>query len=128
MLSTASNLAVAPVPTGLMTAAVDFINAVRPAPSSVEFDVTALALRLRFDTTTARALAARVRAAASMFADDRWASVRRLRASVSADDALMFELVVIEFIAAAPLDDAHTFDVDLLLRKLLAVLPSHGRC
>ena len=128
MLSTLSHHAVTPVPTGLMTAAVDFLNVVRPASSTVEFDIVALARRLRFDATTALALAARVRATANMFADDRWVSVRRLRFMVCADDALTFEIVVMEFMAVAPLDAALTFDVDALLRKLLAALPSHGCC
>lgn len=121
-----NHLHIAPVPTGLLTAAIYFINACRPEPQLVQTAVMALALRLDYDSTTAAALATRVTATARMFADPRWPSVRQWNYSGDAVDRAQYEAVVQQFIASAPLDAHLAFDVGALQRMLLAALPPHG--
>jgi len=117
---------VAPVPTGLLTAAIDFINVCRPEPQLVETTVMAFAERLNYDQITAIALATRVRATAGMFADPRWPSIRRLGCVGDTGDRARFEAVVQLFIASSPLKSNRTFDVGELRRILLDALPPHG--
>lgn len=119
---------VAAVPTGLLTAAIDFINVCKPAPQLVQIAVMALARRLAYDQITAVALAARVSATARMFADPHWPSVRQLGCAGEVADRARFEAVVQQFIASAPLDTQLSFDVRTLQLMLLAALPQHGNC
>ena len=117
---------VAAGPIGLLSAAIDFINACRPEPQLVETAVMALARRLDYDQITAAALATRVRATARMFADPRWPSMRQLGCVGGIENRARFEAVVQHFIASVPLDASLDFKVSALQRKLLAVLSPHG--
>lgn len=128
MHTSAESSTTAPVPTGLLIAAIDFIHVVRPAPRLIEATVTAFALRLDYDHAVAAALATRIRATARMLANPRWPSVRQLALCGDAVHRARFEAVVQRFIACQPLDAHLAFDLGVLQKALLAALPHHGRC
>lgn len=117
----------AAVPVGLLTAAIDIINVVKPEPHDVEPLVTGLVLRLDYDRQTASALMARIRATSRMFADPGWPVIRRLGLGLSLEQRPTFEAVVQRFIAAAPLGRDGCFDLTVLSRELVRTLPPSGR-
>lgn len=118
----------ATVPVGLLTAAIDLINLVKPQPGDVDRLVTALVLRLDYNRSTACALITRIRATARMFANPRWPAVRRLGDVLPCEHRLIFEAHIQRFIATGQLGEDHTFDLAELLHELTAALPVSGRC
>lgn len=116
------------VPVGLLTAAIDFINVVKPAPRDVDRLVTGLVLRLDYDGRTASALVTRIHATARMFANPRWPSIRRLGQGLPAEHRHEFEATVQRFIAASPLDTGSAFDLAALRADLIMALPASGSC
>ncbi len=116
-----------PLPPTLLAAAIDYINATRPTPDSVEEILMTFALRLGYDTATAEVLATRVRATAHMFFDPLWPSVRHFGSSFDSAEASLFDIVVQRFIANEPLDANLAFDTRRLLAALLTALPHKGR-
>lgn len=128
MHTLAESSTTAPVPTGLLVAAIDYINVVRPAPPLIETMVTAFALRLDYDHATASALAIRIRATARMLADARWPSMRQIGLIGDAMQRARFEAVVQQFIACHSLEASFAFDLGALQKALLAALPHHGQC
>lgn len=116
----------ATVPVGLLTAAIDLINFVKPAPHDVGRLVTGLVLRLDYDSRTATALMRRIEATARMFADRRWPLIRQLRQGLSLQQRLAFDAVVQRFIASSPLDRGGSFDLDRLCQELTLALPTSG--
>ena len=116
------------VPVGLLTAAIDLINFVKPAPRDVDRLVTGLVLRLEYDRTTASALVTRIHATARMFADPRWPSIRRLRHGLPAEHRPEFEATVQRFIATSRLDTGSSFDLAALQADLIMTLPASGSC
>jgi hypothetical protein len=117
---------IAPVPAGLLIAAIDFLNECHPTPQFIEPAVIALARRLDYDHTIAAALAIRVRATARMLVDHRWPSIRQLGLAGDTAERRWFDAIVQQFIASASLNEALTFDVNGLQRMLLAALPPRG--
>ncbi len=117
-----------PVPVGLLTAAIDLINCLKPAPRDIDHIVTTYVLRLAYDRTTAAALVARIHACARMFVDPRWPAVRHLGRSLQPVQRIRFEEVVQTFIALTPLHPQRGFNVSLLLKDLTKALPASGRC
>lgn len=118
----------ASVPVGLLTAAIDLINFVKPEPRDVDRLVTGLVLRLDYDGKTASALVARIHATARMFVDPRWPFIRRLGEGLSVEQRSVFEATVQRFIAAAPLDRSGSFDLAVLREQLTRDLPARGHC
>lgn len=117
----------AAVPVGLLAAAIDLINAVKPGARDVEPLVTGLVLRLDYDRTTASALMARIRATARMFVDPSWPTIRGLGLGLSLEQRLTFEAIVQRFIATAALDRDGCFDLEVLSREVMRALPASGR-
>lgn len=115
-----------PLPPYLLAAAIDYINAARPKPDSVEKTLTTFALRLGYDATIAAVLSVRVTAAARMFQDPLWPSVRHLGRSVGTAETSLLEAAIHRFICTAPLDADLTFDLRRLLTTLLIALPHKG--
>ena len=126
MLHFARSTDAAAVPVGLLTAAVDLINIVKPAPTDIDHLVTSMALRLDYDRKTASALMTRIRATARMFADPAWPAIRQLGLGLSLQQRLIFEVTVQRFIAVAPLGRDGRFDLVVLTRELIQALPSSG--
>lgn len=116
------------VPVGLLTAAIDLINFIKPEPRDVDRLITGLVLRLDYDGKTASALVARIHATARMFADPRWPIIRRLGQCVPLEHRAAFEVIVQRFIATAALDRAGNFDLAVLRQTLTAELPASGTC
>lgn len=116
-----------PLPPYLLVAAIDYINFTRPKPGTVPNTLTAFALRLDYDATTAAVLATRVSAAGRMFVDPPWPSVRRLASSIDSADTSLCDIVVHRFISMEPLDANLAFDTRRLLTALLSALPHKGR-
>jgi len=116
-----------PLPRYLLAAAIDYINATRSTPDSVEENLTIFALRLGYDTATAAVLATRVSATARMLTDPHWPSVRRLARSINSAETALFDIVVQRFIATEPLDANLAFDTRRLLAALLSTLPHKGQ-
>lgn len=117
----------AAVPVGLLTAAIDLINIVKPQPRDIDDLVTSMALRLDFDQKTASALMARIRATARMFANPAWPAIRQLGLGLSLEQRLIFEAAVQRFIATSPLNRDGCFDLAVLTHELTEALPSSGR-
>ena len=126
MLSSRIRSQPATVPVGLLTAAIDLINVVKPAPRDVDRLITELVLRLDYDRSTAHALVTRIRATARMFSDPRWPVIRQWGHGLSSEQRFLFEVLVQRFVAEAALDTGG-FDLGALLMTLLAELPAPRR-
>lgn len=118
--------AVSNVPSGLLAAAIDYVLLTRPAADHVPGTAAQLALRLGYAPEIAHGLARRMVAAGRLIADPRYSAVKALRDRLDAAEQIVLVVTVQCFIATAPLDTQHSFDVDGLVRSLTKVLPACG--